>query len=83
MSKVPNISIFINNKLRQARRKSKHLMMTLMITSIIKVKLRLKRWLMKKMKGFKIYRAIPLLILGVKRRTFALTFISRNDYLLE
>jgi hypothetical protein len=54
-----------------------------MITSIIKVKLRLRRWLMKKMKGFKICRAIPLLILGVKRRTFALTFISRNDYLLE
>jgi len=54
-----------------------------MITSTIKGKLRLKRWLMKKMKGFKIYRAIPLLILGVKRRTYALIFISRNDYLLE
>jgi hypothetical protein len=54
-----------------------------MITSIIKVKLRLRRWLMKKMKGFRIFRGIPLLILGVKRRTFALTFISRNDYLLE
>ena len=53
-------------------------MTILMNTNIIKGALRLSRRWMKRMKGCRICRAIPLLISGVKIRIFALTFISKN-----